>query len=40
MAILGLSNRSALNVVIDKVAQNNAALFSRLIGVQKNSLYM
>ncbi|MEH2306981.1 TniQ family protein [Nostoc sp.] len=30
----------SLNIVIDKVAENNAAAFSRLIGVPKNSLWM
>lgn len=30
----------SLNLVIDKVAENNAAAFSRLIGVPKNSLWM
>ncbi|MEY3304424.1 MAG: hypothetical protein RLZZ139_2797 [Cyanobacteriota bacterium] len=30
----------SLNLLIDKVAENNAAAFSRLIGVPKNSLWM
>jgi transcriptional regulator with XRE-family HTH domain len=30
----------SLNLVIDKVTENNAAAFSRLIGVPKNSLWM
>jgi hypothetical protein len=32
--------RKSLNLVIDKVAENNAAAFSRIIGVPKNSLSM